>query len=142
MNPETKEHLDKLYSSLSNTIDLIYKEKNKIEKEHQELKKKYKKLETEFTRYKSVSIVKKQDRELFEKNNEIIFLKKKLEKFKKNKTESTESTESIEVDTITIDNKEYYITQDIHNDVYEKLDDDSVGNIIGKYINKRLVYTN
>tara|TARA_B110001450_G_scaffold253983_1_gene278486 strand:- start:1753 stop:2175 length:423 start_codon:yes stop_codon:yes gene_type:complete len=140
MNPDTKEHLDKLYSSLSNTIHLIYEEKNKIEKEHLELKKKYKKLETEFTRYKSVSIVKKQDRELFEKNNEIIFLKKKLENFKKNKTKSTE--ESTEVDIILIDDKEYYITQDIHNDVYEKLDDSSVGNIIGKYINKRLVYTN
>ena len=140
MNPDTKEQLDNLYSSLSNTIHLIYEEKNKIEKEHHELKKKYKKLETEFTRYKSVSIVKKQDKELFEKNNEIIFLKKKLEKFKKNKTEYTE--ESTEVDIIIIDDKEYYITQDIHNDVYEKLDDSSVGNIIGKYINKRLVYTN
>ena len=140
MNTDTKEQLDKLYSSLGTTIHLIYEEKNKIEKEHLELKKKYKKLETEFARYKSVSIVKKQDRELFEKNNEIIFLKKKLEKFKKNKTKSTE--ESTEVDIIIIDNKEYYITQDIHNDVYEKLDDSSVGNIIGKYINKRLVYTN
>ena len=140
MNTDTKEQLDKLYSSLGTTIHLIYEEKNKIEKEHLELKKKYKKLETEFARYKSVSIVKKQDRELFEKNNEIIFLKKKLEKFKKKKTKSTE--ESTEVDIIIIDNKEYYITQDIHNDVYEKLDDSSVGNIIGKYINKRLVYTN
>lgn len=140
------EHLDTFYHSMGDLISSVNKEKTKIEQDYKNLQKKYIKLEAEFTRYKSVSIINKLDKELFEKTNEISFLKKKIEKIENKQKppleEDDEEDEEIEVNTITIDNRSYYITQDIHSDVYEILDDGSVGTIIGKYINNRLVRNN
>ena len=70
-------HLGEFYSSMNKLIVSSKEDKTKLEEDFTQLQKKYKKLETEFNRYKSVSIVKKQDKELFEKTNEIVFLKKK-----------------------------------------------------------------
>ena len=141
------EHLDKFYQSMGVMINSVNEEKIKTETDYAILLKKFKKLETEFERYKSVSLIKKLDKELFEKTNEIMFLKKKIEKIETNrkredKDEDEDEDEDIEVELITIGNKEYYITQDIHKDIYRKLDDNSVGNIIGKYIKNKLVYNN
>jgi hypothetical protein len=139
------ELLDTFYQSMGNMISSVNKEKTKIEQDYKNLQKKFRKQEEEFTRYKSVSLINKLDKELFEKNNEISFLKKKIEKFEKNQPhedEDEDEDEEIEVNTITIKKKNYYITQDIHSDVYEKLEDGSVGIIIGKYINGRLVRAN
>jgi hypothetical protein len=121
-------------------------EQNKLEEDFKLLQKKYKKLETEFNRYKSVSIVKKLDKELFEKTNEIVFLKKKIKQMelKNSKPEKLdeEEEEDIEVELIEFEGSEYYITQDIHKDIYEQLDDGSVGDIIGKFIGNKIVYNN
>ena len=136
-------HLDKFYQSMGVIINSVNEEKIKTETDYAILLKKFKKLETEFERYKSVSLIKKLDKELFEKTNEIMFLKKKIDKIETNrKREVEDEDEDIEVELITIGNKEYYITQDIHKDIYQKLDDNSVGNIIGKYIKNKLVYNN
>ena len=143
------EHLDKFYQSMGVIINSVNEEKIKTETDYAILLKKFKKLETEFERYKSVSLIKKLDKELFEKTNEIMFLKKKIDKIETNRKrevevedEDEDEDEDIEVELITIGNKEYYITQDIHKDIYQKLDDNSVGNIIGKYIKNKLVYNN
>lgn len=124
-------------------------EQNKLEEDFKLLQTKYKKLETEFNRYKSVSMVKKLDKELFEKTNEIVFLKKKIKQMElknskpeKLDEEEEEEEEDIEVELITIEGSEYYITQDIHKDIYEQLDDGSVGDIIGKFIGNKIVYNN
>ena len=136
-------HLDKFYQSMGVIINSVNEEKIKTETDYAILLKKFKKLETEFERYKSVSLIKKLDKELFEKTNEIMFLKKKIDKFEtKNKKEIKEEEIEVEVEIITIGKEEYYITQDIHKDIYQKLDDNSVGNIIGKYIKNKLVYNN
>jgi len=137
-------HLGEFYSSMNKLIVSSKEDKTKLEEDFTQLQKKYKKLETEFNRYKSVSIVKKQDKELFEKTNEIVFLKKKIKQMelKNSKPEKPdeEEDEDIEVELITIDDSEYYITQDIHKDIYEKLDDGSVGDPIGKFIGNKIVY--
>jgi len=137
------EHLETFYQSMGNMINYVNEEKTKTETDYAVLLKKFKKLETEFDRYKSVSLIKKLDKELFEKTNEIMFLKKKIDKFEtKNKKEIKEEDIEVEVEVelITIGKEEYYITQDIHKDIYQKLEDNSVGTIIGKYINNKLVY--
>ena len=137
------DHLDKFYQSMGVMINSVNEEKIKTETDYAILLKKFKKLETEFERYKSVSLIKKLDKELFEKTNEIMFLKKKIDKIETNRKRDVEDEdEDIEVELITIGNKEYYITQDIHKDIYQKLDDNSVGNIIGKYIRNKIVYNN
>ena len=81
-------HLNEFYSSMNKLIVSSKEEQNKLEEDFKLLQKKYKKLETEFNRYKSVSIVKKLDKELFEKTNEIVFLKKK------NKTNGTKKLQT------------------------------------------------
>ena len=137
------EHLDTFYHSMGIMISSVNKEKTELEQNYKTLQKKFRKQEEEFARYKSVSLINKLDKELFQKNNEISFLKKKIEKLeKKMPHEEEDEDEEIEVNTITIKNESYYITQDIHCDVYEKLEDGSVGTIIGKYINGRLVRAN
>ena len=139
-------HLEEFYSSMNKLIVSSKEEQNKLEEDFKLLQKKYKKLETEFNRYKSVSMVKKLDKELFEKTNEIVFLKKKIKQMelKNSKPEKLdeEEEEDIEVELITIEGSEYYITQDIHKDIYEQLDDGSVGDIIGKFIGNKIVYNN
>jgi len=139
-------HLEEFYSSMNKLIVSSREEQNKLEEDFKLLQKKYKKLETEFNRYKSVSIVKKLDKELFEKTNEIVFLKKKIKQMelKNSKPEKLDEEEEadIEVELITIEGSEYYITQDIHKDIYEQLDDGSVGDIIGKFIGNKIVYNN
>lgn len=138
--------LEEFYSSMNKMIVSSKEEQNKLEEDFKLLQKKYKKLETEFNRYKSVSMVKKLDKELFEKTNEIVFLKKKIKQMelKNSKPEKLdeEDEEDIEVELITIEGSEYYITQDIHKDIYEQLDDGSVGDIIGKFIGNKIVYNN
>ena len=139
-------HLEEFYSSMNKLIVTSKEEQNKLEEDFKLLQKKYKKLETEFNRYKSVSIVKKLDKELFEKTNEIVFLKKKIKQMelKNSKPEKLdeEEEEDIEVELIEFEGSEYYITQDIHKDIYEQLDDGSVGDIIGKFIGNKIVYNN
>jgi len=139
-------HLEEFYSSMNKLIVSSKEEQNKLEEDFKLLQKKYKKLETEFNRYKSVSIVKKLDKELFEKTNEIVFLKKKIKQMelKNSKPEKLdeEEEEDIEVELIEFEGSEYYITQDIHKDIYEQLDDGSVGDIIGKFIGNKIVYNN
>jgi hypothetical protein len=139
-------HLNEFYSSMNKLIVSSKEEQNKLEEDFKLLQKKYKKLETEFNRYKSVSIVKKLDKELFEKTNEIVFLKKKIKQMelKNSKPEKLdeEEEEDIEVELIEFEGSEYYITQDIHKDIYEQLDDGSVGDIIGKFIGNKIVYNN
>jgi hypothetical protein len=138
--------LEEFYSSMNKMIVSSKEEQNKLEEDFKLLQTKYKKLETEFNRYKSVSMVKKLDKELFEKTNEIVFLKKKIKQMelKNSKPEKLdeEEEEDIEVELITIEGSEYYITQDIHKDIYEQLDDGSVGDIIGKFIGNKIVYNN
>lgn len=140
-------HLEEFYSSMNKLIVSSKEEQNKLEEDFKLLQKKYKKLETEFNRYKSVSIVKKLDKELFEKTNEIVFLKKKIKQMelknsKPEKLDEEEEEEDIEVELIEFEGSEYYITQDIHKDIYEQLDDGSVGDIIGKFIGNKIVYNN
>lgn len=139
-------YLNEFYSSMNKLIVSSKEEQNKLEEDFKLLQKKYKKLETEFNRYKSVSIVKKLDKELFEKTNEIVFLKKKIKQMelKNSKPEKLdeEEEEDIEVELIEFEGSEYYITQDIHKDIYEQLDDGSVGDIIGKFIGNKIVYNN
>ena len=139
-------YLNEFYSSMNKLIVSSKEEQNKLEEDFKLLQKKYKKLETEFNRYKSVSIVKKLDKELFEKTNEIVFLKKKIKQMelKNSKPEKLdeEEEEDIEVELIEFEGSEYYTTQDIHKDIYEQLDDGSVGDIIGKFIGNKIVYNN
>tara|TARA_B100000787_G_C16193227_1_gene298884 strand:- start:200 stop:625 length:426 start_codon:yes stop_codon:yes gene_type:complete len=138
-------HLEDFYTTMSKLIVSSTDEKTELKAEFIQLQKKYKKLETEFARYKSVSMVKTLDRELFEKTNEIVFLKKKIKhmELKQSKVvEELEEDEDIEVELITIDKTDYYITQDIHKDIYEKLEDDSVGKVLGKFIRNKIVYNN
>ena len=140
-------HLNEFYSSMNKLIVSSKEEQNKLEEDFKLLQKKYKKLETEFNRYKSVSIVKKLDKELFEKTNEIVFLKKKIKQMelknsKPEKLDEEEEEEDIEVELIEFEGSEYYITQDIHKDIYEQLDDGSVGDIIGKFRGNKIVYNN
>jgi hypothetical protein len=139
-------HLNEFYSSMNKLIVSSKEEQNKLEEDFKLLQQKYKKLETEFNSYKSVSIVKKLDKELFEKKNEIVFLKKKIKQMelKNSKPEKLdeEEEEDIEVELIEFEGSEYYITQDIHKDIYEQLDDGSVGDIIGKFIGNKIVYNN
>lgn len=139
-------HLEEFYNSMNKLILTSNEEKNQSIGDFVRLQKKYKKLETEFERYKSVSMVKKLDNELFEKANEIVFLKKKIKlmEIKQSKVVEPleEEDEDIEVELITIEKTDYFITQDIHKDIYEKLKDGSVGNVLGKFIKDKIVYNN
>ena len=45
--------------------------------------------------------------------------------------------EEEEVEDVTINGKEYYATNTINGDIYEKLKDDEIGDIVGYYKNKK-----
>tara|TARA_B110001450_G_scaffold166323_1_gene155047 strand:- start:270 stop:719 length:450 start_codon:yes stop_codon:yes gene_type:complete len=139
------ESVNNLYNFFYNENNILKEKNSELENNLKYIQSKLNKLETEFKNYKDVSLVKKLDKDLFEKNNEIIFLKKKIENLNKKIEKSIFSEkknreeEEIEVTEITINNKEYYISTDIHKNVYKKLKNKEVGKYIGKYINNRLI---
>ena len=142
---------DSAIESVNNLFNFFYSENTNLKEKNSELENnlkstqsKLRKLETEFKNYKAVSLVKKLDKDLFEKNNEILFLKKKIESLNKKieksiSSENIENEEEIEVTEITINGKEYYISNDIHKNVYKKLKNEDIGKLIGKYIKGKLI---
>ena len=51
--------------------------------------------------------------------------------------EEEEEEEEEEVEDVTINGKEYYATNTVDGDIYEKLKDDEIGDIVGYYKNKK-----
>ena len=74
-----------------------------------------------------------------ELNKKVENLNKKVENSISSENNNNNHEEETEVTEITITGKEYYISTDIHKNVYKKLKNEEVGKIIGKYINNKLI---
>tara|TARA_B110000238_G_C16131369_1_gene441592 strand:- start:628 stop:1062 length:435 start_codon:yes stop_codon:yes gene_type:complete len=142
LKTEALRSINHLYDFFFNENTLLKETNIELVNDNKLLSNKYKKLDTEFKNFKKVSLVQKLDKELMEKTNEIMFLKKKIENLKKRSEPNYASDEEIELNEITIRGKEYYISNDIHKNIYEKLDNDEAGKILGKYIKNKIIYNN
>ena len=83
MDPIIKTKLDEYNLFCQVTINTISSENHELTKKLSSAEKKYKKIETEFKNYQKVSYIQQMNKLLFEKENEISFLKKKIKKLEK-----------------------------------------------------------
>jgi len=107
LKTEALRSINHLYDFFFNENTLLKETNIELVNDNKLLSNKYKKLDTEFKNFKKVSLVQKLDKELMEKTNEIVFLKKKIENLKKRTESNYASNEEIELNEITIRGKKY-----------------------------------
>lgn len=83
MDPIIKNKLDEYNQFCQDTVNTISSENHELTEKLSSVEKKYKKIETEFKNYQKVSYIQQMNTLLFEKENEISFLKKKIKKLEK-----------------------------------------------------------
>ena len=151
--------LSDIFNYYSNKISVLEEKVQKqdalitdLSQKHDTLQKDYNELKEEFESYKSVSVVKNLHDQIFDKDNLIKNMTKKIEKLShkleednssvKNNddkfdcdTIQSESLEEVEVSFIEkkLRGKIYYVSEDKDRDIYEKLLDGEIGEHVGKY---------